>query len=101
MRVQYKPQAIDDIKELHDYISSVLKNPAAAKKLTTAILHSVSQLKTNPLLGAELRGKFDIDTDIRFIIVSKQLIFYRVQNDIITIIRVIDGRRDYMVLLWP
>ena len=56
-------------------------------------------------MGTPLRSKYEVDTDLRFLIVSKHLIFYRVVEAAgrIEVTRVIDGRRDYMAILftWP
>ena len=103
MRIEYKSLALRDIRKKSDYIANVLKNKSAALKLRTSILRAVSLLKDNPRMGTMLSSKYEgIETDLRYIIVSKQLIFYRITNeDLISIIRVLDGRRDYMSILFP
>ena len=75
-----------------DYIARRLKNPKAAQKLMTALLKA----------GAALAEKFEIATDIRYFVVAKQLIFYRVdrENEVIEILRVLDGRTDYLSVLF-
>ena len=101
MRIEYKHAALQDIKQLQDYIQNVLKNENAAHKLVTSILRAVSLIKDNPEMGIPLNSKYDVDTDIRFVVVAKQLIFYRISdNDLISIVRVLDGRQDYMAILF-
>lgn len=52
-------------------------------------------------MGAELSEKYDVDTDLRYLIVSKHLVFYRVVNEEhIEVTRVLDGRQDYMAILF-
>ena len=51
-------------------------------------------------MGTPLSSKVDLETDLRFLIVSKRLIFYRVDVDRIKITRVLDGRQDYMTHLF-
>ena len=63
-----------------DYIAGRLKNPKAAKKLMTALLKAISLLADNPYMGAALAEKFEITTDVRYFVVSKQLIFYHFIN---------------------
>lgn len=78
-----------------------MKNKKAAHKLVAAILQAVSLLANNPQMGAPLQGKYDVDADLRFLIVAKQLVFYRIVDDEhISIVRVLDGRQDYMALLF-
>ena len=43
---------------------------------------------------------FDIDTPFRYLIVSKQLVFYKVNEENIEIIRILDSRQDYLSLLF-
>ncbi len=58
-------------------------------------------LKENPHMGMALGNKFDgLNTDIRFVTVSKQLIFYVPHEDYIEIVRVLDGRTDYLTHLF-
>lgn len=102
MRVSYKRAAVKDMEATRDYIAGRLKNPKAAKKLMTALLKAISLLADNPYMGAALAEKFEIATDVRYFVVSKQLIFYRVDegNSVIEILRVLDGRTDYLSVLF-
>ncbi len=97
MRLSFRPAALDDIKRSADYIQNVLKNPSAARSLKAKILQGASMLKENPHMGMALCNKFDgLETDIRFVTVNKQLIFYVPYEDYIEIVRVLDGRTDYL-----
>ena len=102
MRIHYKKIAIDDIQATERYISQELHNKTAAKKLTRSIAQAVSLLADNPYMGTPLNSKFDVDTDLRFLVVSKQLVFYRVAeaDERIDVTRVLDGRQDYMAILF-
>ena len=101
MKIVYKKTAIDDIQKTQQYIAKELHNPKAAKSLTERIIREVSQLSENPYMGVPLNSKYDVDTDVRILIVAKQLVFYRVNKDsCIEIIRVLDGRQDYLALLF-
>ena len=70
LRIEYKGAALRDLAQKKEYLETVLKNKRAAQKLAAAVLHTVSLLKSNPHMGAELRGKYDVDTDLRFLIVA-------------------------------
>ena len=102
MRVSYKRAEVKDMEATRDYIAGQLKNPKAAKKLMTALLKAISLLADNPYMGAALAEKFEIATDVRYFVVSKQLIFYRVdgENDTVEILRVLDGRPVYLSVLF-
>lgn len=101
MKIKYRPAAIQDMDTACAYLRDQLHNPAAADVLISKILHSISLLKDNPYMGAPLAGTLEgLETDIRFLIVSKQLVFYQVGTEIIEIIRVMDGRTDYLAKLF-
>ena len=100
MNIRYKETTIRDIREAERYIAEELHNKIAAAKLTRKIVDAVSLLKENPYMGAALSGKFDLETDLRFLVVSKQLVFYRVCEDYIEVTRVLDGRQDYLAILF-
>lgn len=100
MILRYKETAIEDIRETERYIAEKLHNKTAAKELTRKILDAGSLLKENPYMGAALSGKVDYETDLRFLVVSRQLMFYRVCDEVIEITRVLDGRQDYLAILF-
>ena len=53
-------------------------------------------------MGELLVSRFDeLDSklDYRFLIVSKQLVFYRVEEEIIEVVRILDSRTDYLSIL--
>ena len=102
-RVKYLvTAAVKDMEATRDYIAERLKNPKAAKKLLTALLKAISLLADNPYMGAALTEKFEIATDVRYFVVAKQLIFYHVDEEsgTIEILRVLDGRTDYLSVLF-
>lgn len=101
MRIEYKRAALLDLQQTQDYIANTLKNKPAAQKLVSAVLHDVSLLADNPRMGTALNSRFDVDSDLRYIVVAKQLVFYQiVGNNLISIVRILDGRRDYISILF-
>ena len=101
MRIEYKRTTLLDLQQTRDYIANTLKNKPAAQKLVSSVLHGVSLLANNPRMGTALNRRFDVDSDLRFIVVSKQLVFYQiVYEDLLSIVRILDGRRDYLSILF-
>ena len=49
MKLQYTPQAVDDLKRLHDFV--VLKSPLAARKIAIEIQDAAERLKHFPEIG--------------------------------------------------
>ncbi|WP_031475915.1 type II toxin-antitoxin system RelE/ParE family toxin [Agathobaculum desmolans] len=101
MKVLFKKTALDDMQATERYISETLGNGVAAKKLTRRVFDAIMLLEENPYMGTELCRKFAVETDLRFLVVAKQLVFYRVvEDDHIEVTRVLDGRQDYLALLF-
>ncbi|MBQ2347167.1 MAG: type II toxin-antitoxin system RelE/ParE family toxin [Clostridia bacterium] len=100
MKLLYSRKSIEDIENTTDYIENQLNNPAAAHKLKTTLLKKISHLKENPEIVMKLSDKIDIESDYRYIIINKQIVFYEIHSDYIEIIRILDGRTDYMTHLF-
>ena len=87
MRIKFKKTAVEDMRATERYIREQLNNPSAAAKLTRRVYDAIS--------------RYAVDTDIRFLVVAKQIVFYRVVgNEYVEVTRVLDGRQDYMALLF-
>lgn len=101
MKVLFKKTALDDMQTTERYILETLGNGTAAKKLTRRVYDAIMLLADNPYMGTKLSRKFVVETDLRFLVVAKQLVFYRVvEDDHIEVTRVLDGRQDYLALLF-
>ena len=100
MKIIYKKAAIDDLLNIENYIINQFHNTQATKKLKSNIVDTISLLKDNPYLGPKMSDRFNIDTSFRYLIVSKQIVFYDINEDNIKIIRILDSRQDYLSLLF-
>ena len=85
---------------MQDYIRETLKNPLAANRIAARILESCSRLKDLPQMGATLAEKVGRETDLRYLISGKYIVFYRVEDDAVSVIRSLDGRTNYMRALF-
>ena len=100
MKIIYKKTAIDDLLNTENYIINQFHNDQAAKKIKKNIVDRISLLKDNPFLGPKMSDRFNIDTPLRYLVVSKQLVFYNINEDDIEIVRILDSRQDYLSLLF-
>ena len=100
MTIRYTPGAIRNLQELRQDISKVLNNPKAAARIAKGILDSCAKLKQHPQLGMSLEAKIGQTTDLRYLICEKHIAFYRIDGNVISVARIIDGRQDYLRILF-
>ena len=100
MKLRVNPEAIEDIAGIKKYICEDLGNPMAAERLAEKIVKYYKRLKTMPYIGQSLSAKIEIETDYRYLICDNYLIFYKVSGSMVSIHRVIYGKRDYCRLLF-
>ena len=100
MKLKYTPEAIRDLQSISNYISEVLFNPAAASRIKKRILKACVSLKQQPMMGGPVKAKTGYETDLRFLVCEKHLIFYRPEEEEISVSRIIDGRMDYISILF-
>lgn len=95
MKLRITPEVIEDIAEIKHYIREELCNPSAADRIARKIVSAYKELKNAPFIGAPLDSILEVKTDYRFLVCDNYLIFYKVNNDVISVYRVMNGRRDY------
>ena len=100
MNLRFTPQARADLLEIRRYISSELHNETAAERITRAILSFSSNLKSFPQMGIALSEKINVQTTIRYIVSEKYLVFYKVEESYISVIRILDSRTNYLQALF-
>jgi len=100
MTLKVSPYALQDLKDIKQYISQSLNSPIAAKKTVQKIMKAYLQLSDSPFIGTSLNTKINISTPYRYLVSGNYLIFYIVKNEAVEIIRIIYGRRDYIKALF-
>jgi toxin ParE1/3/4 len=87
-------QAKDDLVEIWLYIAA--DSPSMADKFIDYLYEQAGKLCSNPELG---RKRDELITGIRSLPVKRYLIFYRITENNIEIVRVLSGYRDIDTLL--
>lgn len=96
MKLRFTLEALNDLAVIKQYIRKDLESPIAAGKIINGILVSCSLLKKQPRLGMELSKRIDRETDYRYLISGNYIVFYRIENNSISVYRIIDARTDYI-----
>lgn len=102
MKLEYTPEAIKDLLECKDYIGKNLHNPKAAARIIKRILDTCASLKQFPEMGVSVEAKTGFETSLRMLSCENQIAFYYVDtgNDTVSVARIINGRQDYIRLLF-
>ncbi|MCL6480040.1 MAG: type II toxin-antitoxin system RelE/ParE family toxin [Peptococcaceae bacterium] len=99
-KLKISPDAKNDLAEIKSCISQELCNPQAAVNLVSKITKKIRGLSEHPGIGAPLSSVVDIQTDYRFLVCANYLIFYRCEDGIVFVSRILYGRRNYMRMLF-
>ena len=100
MNLRFTPRAMNDLAAIRRLIGDTYGNPKAAKRILDSILAQCAGLKQFPQFGTALRARFDIDTDIRYLVWEGHMIFYRIDGEFVSIGAVIHGKTDYLQILF-
>ncbi|MDR0884076.1 MAG: type II toxin-antitoxin system RelE/ParE family toxin [Oscillospiraceae bacterium] len=95
--VAFSQQALDDLEEIVLYIA--LDSKVHALKLHDKILESANKLSDFPMIGRAVPDEKIAGRGFRMIGAGSYLLFYKIFDDKVIILRVLHGRRDYPHLL--
>jgi len=99
-KLKISPEAKNDLAEIKGYISQKLCSPQAAINLIFEIMKKIRGLLKHPGIGAPLSSVIDIQTNYRFLVCANYLIFYRYEDEIVYVSRILYARRDYTRILF-
>ena len=96
----FSPEAVNDLDQIWTYINNELQNPVAAQKIVSDILDTIEKLQDFSELGPPLSSITEFESDYRFLVCGKYIVFYRVMGLDVHIDRVLYGRRNYIRILF-
>lgn len=97
--IEYSKEAKQDLIDIKKYIKYNLQEPNTAQKLITKIRNQINSLKSNPEIYAIIDDDIIKKLEIRKLIVDNYIVFYRMKNNDIEIVRIMYGRRNWIDLL--
>jgi len=89
MKIFVSEQADADLLQIYQYLTE--RNPTAAESLIRRIDRTFENLMHFPFIGRE---RSSLARGVRSIVANTYVVFYTVERDRVTIVRVLDGRRD-------
>jgi toxin ParE1/3/4 len=93
--VRYTRRAREDLLDIWVHIGS--QNPAAADQVYDRIEENCQLLRNHRQLGP---ARPEIAEEARVLVVERWLAFYRLLDDGVQVVRIVDGARDLTRLEW-
>jgi len=97
--IRYSKEAKQDLINIKKYIKYNLQEPNIANKLITKIKKEIGKLAFDAKIYNIIDDDFIKKLEIRKIIVDNYIVFYRIKNKTIEIVRIMYGRRNWIALL--
>jgi plasmid stabilization system protein ParE len=89
--VRWSRLAYLDLESAHGYLEG--ENPSAARRFAAAILRAIENLERHPQMGAVARDLQPVGT-YRHVVCGHHRIIYRIDGEVLHILRVWDTRRN-------
>lgn len=100
MELYYTPRAKEDLHDIKEYVIEKFEDEKLALDVLMRITKMIRQLTTFPYLGKELVGLTGIYTEYRSLFFEKNYVFYRIEENRICVIRILNEKQDYMKILF-
>ena len=97
--IEYSRESKEDLIEIKQYIKYNLQELETANKLILKIRKSIKTLKNNPEIYTIIDDDVIRKLEIRKLIIDNYIVFYRIKNDTIEIVRIMYGKRNWINLL--
>ena len=98
--IKIAPQAAADLLEIKDYIENELQNPIAAHNTISKIIETYENLTTFQNVGIPVEKYVLFPTDYKFVLANNYSIFYRIEDEVIRIVRILYSKRDFIRVLF-
>ena len=99
LRIEFSPEALRDIEETKSRLLDEFGEKTAAENIKK-VMKIVRSLEQLPFQGSGIWQRYGIESDYRYIYANHNYVFYRVEDDTVKIIRIMDARRDFINILF-
>lgn len=98
-KIMYAPRALEDLQGIKTYIS-VNFGKDKAKDCVQKLTKAVRQLEKFPEEGLRLEELVNYSTVFYYLVVKPNYIFYRIEEDMVRIIRILNEKQDFLQILF-
>lgn len=97
--IDFSISALQDLRNIKYYLEENYGESVALEKIRE-ISRRVRRLEQFPLTGVSLSNLVKSSLNYRYLVVEKNYVFYRIDNNRIKIIRILNERQDFIKLLF-
>jgi len=97
--IQFSPLAKEDLMNVKVYLEENFDVEIALEKIKQ-LIDSIKRFESFPLMGRPLMNVIDIPTDYMYFVAEKNYVIYRLEQETVKIIRIIDTRQNYIDILF-
>ena len=97
--IKYSKDYRDDLKSAVKYIRTNLQNPIAAKNLKNDVIEKINGIIDNPFAYPVISDEYLVLKGYRFALVKNYMMFFKIIEKQIEIIRFLYGPMDWMNIL--
>lgn len=97
--IKYTPDAAEKLRAINKTIL-LQYGSKKAQEIVGNITKTIRGLADNERQGPSVEETFGVPSNYRYIFVSKNYIFYNIENDCIRIINIYNEKEDFMWLLF-
>lgn len=94
-KIKYTPDAADKLRALKKAISQEYGSDCA-EKIVKSITDAIRGLCDYEEKGPKVSKMFEVESDYRYIFVSRNYVFYRIEDKYIRIINLYHEKEDFM-----
>ncbi len=98
-KIDITPEAMNDLEGLKEHLTKEF-GEKTEEKILKAMFKDMRRLERFPETDIKLFERFGVVTDYKCIYSNKNYVFYRIEDEFIKIIRILDVRRDFMYVLF-
>ena len=86
--------------EIKEYIENELQNPIAAQNTILQIVETYEDLVNFPESGIPVDRYVNFPTDYKFVLANNYSIFYRIEGELVKVVRILYSKRDFVRILF-
>ena len=98
-KLKYLPLALNDLRDITDYIAETLKAPKAAMDLLAAMDESISRLEQFPYSCKVYQPIKNLENEYRLLPVKNYAVFYVVKEQVVEIHRIVYAKMDLTMVI--